>query len=490
MQFFKKLKKNYQTALAEETTDIEFDEAEKNYFNVQRGVERLMKNVEEYEQAWDRIVALRNQLAGDFLFFYGMQTANRDVGDSYMKMNRSIFGAAVHDHQVDLKKIVTQIRNIRQQFLSTQSKCKERQETRTIYDRKRYALSQFTSSKKFDKEEAARKHEKMTRYENQYLDSTRDQRAIFSKLEERKDHFIDKPFEDFLAADAKMIESVFKNASMVKDLRTTLNERTMVDSEAERLRIKERGDSTRRRVSTWTQNRIDKMKQEFHFVQKREDNHNTPEYYFKSPDKPHPLEITIADIVDFEFMHDLLSPHCKKHPRSPKLDIKPSKVKTKNLNKRVFAFREKNMLVVLRTPRRTPTVSERGEGNPDSLPVYMSRYSFGPEHNSGGGSEEQFQFLEFAENERLYLIRRDVSGWLFGQNDFGEAGWFPETFVEKVMDERQIDGPVQTPMVSAFDFHQDTMADLDLPLRESLLKKSVNRNPRRADPRMSTTPLS
>jgi len=403
MQFFKKLKKKAQSALAEETTDAEFDEAEKNYFNVQAGVERLLCNIEQYSQAWDRIVALRNQIAGDFLFFYKLQSTNRDVGDSYMKINRSIFSGAVHNHQTELKGILTKIRAIRQEFINTRDKCKKRQETRTIYDRKRYALQNFTNNKKFDKEEAARKHEKVKRFENEYTDATRDIRTIFSKLEERRDHFIDKPFQEFLLADGKMIESVSPTAADVQELQHTLKERKMQGTEQERLRIMERGDSSRRRVSTWTQNRINKMKQEFHFVTKKEHKHESQEYYFKPSDQPHPLHLTIGDLTDFDYMHELFSPECKKHPRIKELSVKPCKVKTKHLNKRVFTFRgSTSALLTQRTPRRTPRLTSKG--SPTSLPVYIARHGFSrPDAGGGpGDSADHFHFLEFHESERLY----------------------------------------------------------------------------------------
>jgi len=73
------------------------------------------------------------------------------------------------------------------------------------------------------------------------------------------------------------------------------------------------------------------------------------------------------------------------------------------------------------------------------------------------------------------LIRRDPSGWLFGQTDLGEAGWFPETFVEKVMDERGgIEAPVETPLDQRFLFNnRDSGLDGEMNLRDSLLKKSL-----------------
>ena len=38
--------------------------------------------------------------------------------------------------------------------------------------------------------------------------------------------------------------------------------------------------------------------------------------------------------------------------------------------------------------------------------------------------------LSFTENEGLWVIEQDESGWWKGQNEAGEEGWFPSTFVE------------------------------------------------------------
>jgi len=445
MNFLKKIKKGYQSAVAEETVDREFDEAHKKYFNVEAAILQLIQHIDAYSQAWDQLISLRNQISGDFLFFFALGTRNRDVGERYTDLNRNLFQNLIHKHQAELRKVVSEIQQIGTEFIQTREKCDSRVETRKIFDRKRYALGQFTSGNNFDKEQAARKHEKVKHFENEYLNKTRELRTIFGKLEERSGHLMDHTLEEFLKADHQMIKSVHQSANTIKKMRDTVIKRREEASEEQKQKFIDRGE--RRRMSTWTQTRVEKLKDEFNFVKtnsRKTENANL--YYFRDTEATHPLHLSLKDIVDFDFMHELLSPTCKKHPRIKELTTKPCKVKTKHLSKRILQFTSfsESLLNIRRATRRVAPLSQK------PLPVYesyISEHEFREPVGSNGS-----QFLEFNAEVRLFVLKRDPSGWLFGQNDEGQAGWFPETYVRKAYDDRVVPEYSQSQRGSSEDF--------------------------------------
>eukprot|EP00494_Astrolonche_serrata_P000774 UN00779 len=325
MKLFRRLRSersDFDSGGADILKDSAYDDAKKQYFETENAFSRLCDHIKKYNILWNQLISLRSKIAGDLLFFYESKTHNRKIIENYISINTNKIEPAFKLVQKECEDIVDNIEKLDQrEFKPTQTIVTEREKLRKKVEDKRKRLMNYTIGN-YDREEAARKHTKLKELENDYHKKNRTLRTRFSDFEDsEKISFTDNMIKSLIAIDKTLLSELSKTAPELHNITKQLQENEQKKLQIEEARMQKRGESSNRKMSIWTAGRVASLKRQYTFVDPVEEGKNiVPEYYFrKEIDRNHPLDLRLMDIRDWNLMHELFNPECKKHPKNPDL---------------------------------------------------------------------------------------------------------------------------------------------------------------------------